>query len=127
MNNHAPKNIAALCAQDPAMTHPDGRVNHNAVSRILKIPQSTITRILNGTCKSISERNLRKIAEHFGVTVDEIINGPRNYLKESPGTYGSKPDPLRAAIADLTEEERKAVLLQVRWLKAQRAASGNNK
>ena len=48
------------------------RTNATQLQDDIKVPQTTTSRILNGTTSSPSDRTLKKYADYFGVTVAEL-------------------------------------------------------
>ncbi|MCK9468116.1 MAG: helix-turn-helix transcriptional regulator [Porticoccaceae bacterium] len=127
MDKTIANNLIRLCQSDSRMTHPNGDVNHNAVSRILEIPQSTVTRVLNSQGKGVSLRTLKAFADYFNVPLEAITSGDRLRSAEGEGDPPSSilsKDPLVEEIKNLNPEERLGVLAYIDALKARRAKSG---
>lgn len=88
------------------------------LSRALDIPDSTVSRVLRGVGKSVSEKTARRIADVFGIDIYDlyaIADGrPVQSMRESsaPG-FGSGDPELEEALhwlaSDASEEARKAV------------------
>lgn len=68
------------------------------VAREAGVPQSTLSRILNGKIESPSDRQISRLASYFGVTSDQvrgrepldIVKGNEDILREQVQPYGIK-------------------------------------
>lgn len=63
-------------------------VTANQVSKGAKVPQSTMSRILNDGVEDVRTKNLEKLAHYFGVTVAHL----RGHDNSSPMIQGSVPN-----------------------------------
>ena len=109
--NELYKTIETLCKQ-----------NNETITdmcREAKVPRGNLTDLKMGRQQGLSMKNMLKIAEHFGVSVEYLggyTSDPINY---------SNPDILNDAPLDLLQEWQNAGLSQIeqarRWIAMQRA------
>lgn len=74
----------------------------SAVAEEIGVKRSTVTRWKQG--KSITDANLQKVADYFGVSVDDLTKEMQ--IKKSPAPEGAELFP---GYSDLTEEEKQKI------------------
>ena len=80
----------------------------SAVAEEMGYQRSVITRWSNGT--KPRQATLQKIADYFGVTVEELIRENKKTTTENSGGFSEKDVRLVAWFNSLPEEKQKAIL-----------------
>lgn len=82
-------------------SHDGGRgISDNALARLTKIPQSTITRIANGTTKTPDRPAAKALATFFRVTEDEVVGAkPLRAPRPAEPAVARESQPLPAPAA----------------------------
>jgi hypothetical protein len=88
-------NIIALCESSSR------KVTPSKMCTDLELSRSLTTKLKNDPERSISGETALKIADYFGVSVDQVLGSEQK--EKSPTPEGAEPFP---GYSDLTEEEK---------------------
>lgn len=107
------KNIEILC---------DGKgENITQMCKIAGVPRGNLTDLKMGRQNGLSSKNLHKIAEHFGVTVEFLLTGEN---KKSPTSEDVELDEIKIkiinALSSLSLEDERQILSYIQGFAAAR-------
>lgn len=89
-------------------------VSPTAVIQELKMSTGTVTNWRNGA--KPTNKGLKKVADYFGVTTEELLNGVKEKTATSSGDGLSEKDELKRLLDRLTDEEVHDLLVLVKQI-----------
>lgn len=109
-------NIIALCESSSR------KVTPSKMCTDLELSRSLTTKLKNDPKRSISGETALKIADYFGVSVDQVLGSEQK--EKSPAPEGDGLDPETIELRDFwggaDKEEREVLLSMARMLKSRR-------